>query len=141
MAEQFTHVARVPMQLTQGCLIASIQVDLNQRVLEQFQQDLLDKIRCTQTKMVVLDVSGVEIIDREEFIALRKSMEMARLMGSRTMIVGIRAGIACALLDYDIDFGGLETALTLDQAFEILLPVNHEEGDWVAQAEEPDEPS
>lgn len=141
MAEQFTHVARVPMQLTQGCLIASIQVDLNQRVLEQFQQDLLDKIRSTQSKMVVLDVSGVEIIDREEFIALRKSMEMAQLMGSRTMIVGIRAGIACALLDYDIDFGDLETALTLDQAFEILLPVIKETDQPVAQTEESHEPS
>lgn len=139
MAEQFTQVARVPMQLTQGCLIASIQVDLNQRVLEQFQQDLLDKIRSTQTK--ALDVSGVEIIDREEFIALRKSMEMVRLMGSRTMIVGIRPGIACALLDYDIDFGDLETALTLDQAFEILLPVVQDGDEQASQVEDSHEPS
>lgn len=110
------------MQLTGGCLVASIQIDLNDSVLFRFKRDLLEKIQQTQTRVVLLDVSGVDVIDCVEFESIREIMRMSRLMGARSMLVGVKPEIACSLMDYDLDFSGLETALTLDQAFDLLQP-------------------
>ncbi|PQO32985.1 STAS domain-containing protein [Blastopirellula marina] len=119
---------RIPMQLTNHCLVASIQVDLNDSVLFRFKRDLLEKIRQTQTRAVLLDVSGVDIMDRDEFESIREIMHMARLMGARSMLVGIKPEIACSLMDFDLDLREMETALTLDQAFELLQPMLANQG-------------
>lgn len=119
---------RIPMQLTNHCLVASIQVDLNDSVLFRFKRDLLEKIRQTQTRAVLLDVSGVDIMDCVEFESIREIMHMARLMGARSMLVGIKPEIACSLIDFDVDLREMETALTLDQAFEVLQPTLAHQG-------------
>lgn len=120
MNQDASHVPRIPMQLTGGCLVASIQIDLNDSVLFRFKRDLLTKIQQTQTRVVLLDVSGVDVIDCTEFESIREIMRMSRLMGARSLLVGVKPEIACSLMDYDLDLNGLETALTLDQAFELL---------------------
>ncbi|MEW4563807.1 STAS domain-containing protein [Bremerella sp. JC770] len=120
MIHDSAEVPRVPMQLTGGCLVASIQVDLSDEVLFRFKRDLLEEIRLTQTRAVLLDVSGVDIMDRIEFEAICEIMRMSRLMGARSMLVGVKAEIACSLMDFDLDLRHMETALTLDQAFELL---------------------
>lgn len=120
MIHDSAEVPRVPMQLTSGCLVASIQIDLSDEVLFRFKRDLLEEIRMTQTRAVLLDVSGVDIMDRTEFEAICEIMRMSRLMGARSMLVGVKPEIACSLMDFDLDFSQMETALTLDQAFELL---------------------
>ncbi|PQO32303.1 STAS domain-containing protein [Bremerella cremea] len=123
MNHDTTLAPRIPMQLTNHCLVASIQIDLNDNVLFRFKRDLLEKIRQTQTRAVLLDVSGVDIMDLVEFESIREIMHMSRLMGARSMLVGIKPEIVCSLMDFDIDFKEMETALTLDQAFEVLQPM------------------
>lgn len=121
-------VPRVPMQLAKGCLVASIQIDLNDEVLFRFKRDLLEEIRLSQTRAVLLDVSGVDIMDRVEFDAICEIMRMSRLMGARSMLVGIKPEIACSLMDFDLDIRQMETALTLDQAFEHLQSNGNNKG-------------
>jgi rsbT antagonist protein RsbS len=113
-------IPRIPMQVTHGCLVASIQVDLNDSVLKRFEEDLLRKIRETQVKGVIFDVSGLDLMDADEFRALRKCMSMALLMGPRPVIVGINAGIASALVDMNVDTAKLTATRTMDRAFDVL---------------------
>ncbi len=113
-------IARVPMQVTHGCLVASIQVDLNDQILERFKDDLLEKIRQTQVKGVIFDVSGLVLMDAYEFAALRQCMSMAQLMGTRVIIVGLSAGIASALVDMGVDTENLTATRTLERAFDRL---------------------
>ncbi len=105
------------MQLSRGTLVASIQVDLAQEVLDRFRSDLLDRVRDSGARGVILDVSGLETLDAEEFTALQRIVRMASLMGARSVIAGLRPGVVSALLDSDVDVEGIETALDLDQAF------------------------
>ena len=86
----------------------------------RFKRDLLEEIRLSQTRAVLLDVSGVDIMDRVEFDAICEIMRMSRLMGARSMLVGVKPEIACSLMDFDLDIRQMETALTLDQAFDHL---------------------
>jgi len=110
----------VPLQITRGCLVASIQVDLTEEVLRHFQTNLLGRIRETGVRAVILDVSGVRIMDTLDFEMLQRTMAMASLMGATPVIVGLRPGIVSSLIDLGARVGRFRAAFDLDQAFELL---------------------
>ncbi len=111
---------RIPLQLIQGCLVASIQIDLTDQVLSRFRQDLLERIAGTHVHGVVLDVSGVEVMDSADFKMLKTTMTMASVMGARPIIVGLKPGVVSALVDMDVDTRDVRAALNLDEALLIL---------------------
>src|SRR4029453_688559 len=113
----------VPMQVISGCLVASIQLDLTTEILRRFQQDLLQRIKSSSVSAVIVDVSGVEIMDLEDFELLRRSMAMASIMGARPIMVGLRPGIVASLIALDAKVDGFEAAADLDDALERLRPV------------------
>ena len=115
-------VARIPMQLSRGCIVVSIQVDLSDAVLAQFRVDLLDLLQSSGAEAVILDVSGIAIMDLEEFQALRDTMSMAALMGARTIFSGFQAGVVSALVELDARTDDIKAASNLDAAFELLEP-------------------
>jgi rsbT antagonist protein RsbS len=112
-------VPRVPLQVTQNCLVASIQLDLDEAVLQRFQDDLLGRLRATRARTVLLDVGGLDVLDAEEFAALRRIAAMAKWMGARSIFVGLRAGIASSLVDLGVDLADLEAASSLDRGLEL----------------------
>ncbi len=112
----------VAMQVSRGVVVASIQVDLDDEVLARFRQDLLDCIHETGSRGVILDVSGLEMLDSEELAALRKIMVMTGLMGADSVLVGLRPGVVSALIEVGADIDGLRAAINLDAAFELLEP-------------------
>ena len=111
---------RIPLQLIQGCLVASIQVDLTEQVLSSFRQELLARIGSTHVHGVVLDVSGVDVMDSVDFEMLKTTMTMASVMGASPVIVGLKPGIVSALMDMDVDTRGVRAALNLDDALRML---------------------
>ncbi len=111
---------RIPLQLIQDCLVASIQVDLTEGVLKRFRQELLARIASTHVHGVVLDVSGVDVMDSVDFEMLKTTMTMASVMGASPVIVGLKPGIVSALMDMDVDTRGVRAALNLDDALRML---------------------
>jgi rsbT antagonist protein RsbS len=112
--------ASIPLQVSRGCVVASIQVDLSDAVLAGFRTQLLELLHSSGAAGVILDMSGVEVLDLEEFDALQQTMDMAQLMGARTVFSGFRPGVVSALLDLDADTRGMYAALNLDAAFDML---------------------
>ena len=119
----FFETARVPIQLTHDSLIASIQVELNQEVLDQFQKDLLLQIQTTHAHAVIFDLSGLDIIDSREFESISRTMKMAQLMGAITVLAGLQPGVASSLTELEVDTKDLLAARTLEDAFVIIEDV------------------
>ena len=112
----------ISMQVSGDVVVASIQVDLDDDVLARFRQDLLDRIHATDSRGVILDVSGLETLDSEELAALRRIMVMTALMGAESVLVGLRPGVVSALIEAGADVDGLRAAINLDAAFALLEP-------------------
>lgn len=110
-------VPRIPLQVSRNCVVASIQIDLSEDVLQQFRTDLLELLHTSGADGVILDVSGVDVLDVEDFQALKATTEMAALMGARTILSGLRPGVVSALVELDADIEGIEATLNLDEAF------------------------
>lgn len=130
-----TQPSRVTINLIQGCLVATIQLDLDRLVLERFRKDLLERLDDSRSRQVILDCSGIEVMDAEDFAGLRRTVAMASLMGARVVLVGLQPGVVSALVDLGAEVDGLRTALSLDDAF-LLLQSDNPAGD--AKGPEPE---
>ncbi len=113
-------IQRIPLQVVRGCVVASIQIDLTPEVLQQFRMELLTRVQESGAIGVILDVSGIDILDRDDFDALRKTMVMAEIMGARPVLSGLKPGVVSALIDLGVDPEGLNAVLNLDDAFQLL---------------------
>ena len=113
---------RIALQVTRDVVVATIQVDLNDDVLARFQVDLLERVQKASARGVILDVSGLDVLDSEEFAALRRVMVMASLMGADSVLVGLQPGIAAALIEAGADTDGLQAARDLDAALDLFEP-------------------
>jgi rsbT antagonist protein RsbS len=134
------NVQRVTFNQLQNCLVGTIQADLDARMLERFQSDLLSLLNETRTPWLVLDCSGVEVLDLADFEGLRRIIAMASLMGTRSVIAGLRPGVVSSLIQLDADTSGLDTALSLALALERVHrgrigPGEEEERDGAPEAD------
>ena len=132
------HYADIPgvaIQVSRGVVVASIQVDLDDDVLARFRQELLDCIHETDSRGVILDVSGLETLDSEDLAALRRIMVMTALMGAESVLVGLRPGVVSALIEAGADVDGLRAAINLDAAFALLEPEPEPEDETEHEAE------
>ena len=133
-------IPRIALQVSRGVVVASIQVDLDDDVLAQFREDLLGRIQKTGACGVILDVSGLEILDSEEFAALRRIISMTDLMGARSVLVGLRPGVVSSLIETGADVDGLDAAVSLDVAFALLEPAPEFESELESEPGSPGEP-
>jgi rsbT antagonist protein RsbS len=113
-------IQRIPLQVVHGCVVASIQINLDPEVLRQFRNDLLERVQKSRATGVILDVSGIDILDLDDFNGLRGTMEMAKIMGARPILSGLKPGVVSALIDLGVDPEGVNTVLNLDDAFQLL---------------------
>jgi rsbT antagonist protein RsbS len=116
----YADIPRVAMQVSRGIVVASIQVDLDDDVLDRFRDDLLGRIHETGSLGVILDVSGLETLDSDEFAALRRIITTTRIMGAESVLAGLRPGVVSSLIESGADVDGVQAAINLDAAFELL---------------------
>lgn len=111
---------RIPILKLEQYLLASIQIELDDHTALSFQEDLLNKIKDTGARGVVIDLTSVTLID--SFIAkvLGDVIQMADLMGAKVVITGIRPAVAITLIDLGITMEGVLTALNLEQGLSKL---------------------
>jgi rsbT antagonist protein RsbS len=114
------NVQRIPLQRIGDCVVASLQGDTDEATLHRFRADLLAFLGSDVASGVLLDLSGVEVMDTAEFSLLEQILAMVKVMGSRPVIAGLRPGVVSALVDLGVDGRALETALNIDDALERL---------------------
>jgi rsbT co-antagonist protein RsbR len=70
---------------------------------------LLAGIREHRARVVILDITGVPIVDSGVAAYLNKTIQAARLKGARTIVTGVSNAVAETIVDQGIDWSGIET--------------------------------
>jgi rsbT antagonist protein RsbS len=111
---------QIPMQLSRGCVVASLQIDLSEEVIARFRKDLLGFLHTTGADSVILDVSGLDVIDGNDFNALKLAMSMAQLMGAHSVVSGLKPGVVSSIIELGVETRDVNAALDLDDAFDVI---------------------
>ena len=90
-------------------LIGSLDSQRAQRVIEA----LLEGTAAHQSRVIILDITGVAIVDTSVANALIQAARAVRLLGAEVVLTGIRPEIAQTLVNLGIDLSGIVTRSTL----------------------------
>lgn len=81
-------------------------------------EDLLRAIRDRRARVVVMDVTGVPIVDSKVASHLVQTVDAARLMGAQVIVTGISPEIAQTMVTIGANFGDVPTLGDLQSGFE-----------------------
>ena len=111
---------KINIHETQGCLVVPIQEELSKEAALQIQKSLLEQVHAKSVKGVIIDLSGVKIIDGILWEIFSKTTQMVKMLGSPSVITGLSPGVVASIIDLNIDINDLTTAMNLENALEIL---------------------
>ena len=106
------------LQVRTGLLIVPVVGDLDGERASRLAQELLSRIRATRARAVVVDLTGVPAFEPTVAAPLVRAVESARLMGARTIVTGLSAEIAAALVAQELDLGAIAVAGDLQAGIE-----------------------
>jgi rsbT antagonist protein RsbS len=110
----------IPILRVANKLLVTVQVELHDAVAEQFQEDLLAAIEKTGAAGLLIDITGLDMVDSYVARVLADTGRMAKLMGTRTVIVGMRPEVAATLVRMGYSMSGVSTALNVDEGLALL---------------------
>ena len=87
----------------------------------QIMETLLDAIVKNQSSMVIIDITGVPLVDTDVADRLIKTMKAATLLGARCVMVGIKPEIAQSIVHLGVDLLGIKTFGSLQSGLEYAL--------------------
>jgi rsbT antagonist protein RsbS len=100
-------------------LIAAIQQELTDQSALSLQQDLTE-MAAAGARGVIIEISGVEIIDSFLARILSEIAAATSILAGRTVIAGMRPSVAITLVEMGLSLRGLRTARSLEDALAIL---------------------
>ena len=109
----------IPILKIGSTLLATIQIDLHDTVVDAFQNDVLEEIEETGASGLIIDISALEAVDSYVARMLANTGKMAKLMGAETVIVGMRPAVAATLVRMGYFMPGIRTALSLQEGLAI----------------------
>lgn len=110
----------IPIIRLHGNLIVSIQIALSDRLILELQDEIAREIQNGDARGLIVEVSGVDVFDSFIAGAIQSLSRMAKLMGVRTVLAGLNAGMAITLVEMGMTLDGVETTLGLESALERL---------------------
>ena len=113
---------RIPVLKIGDVLLVSVQVDLHDELVLALQEDLADRISTTGARGVVIDISGLEVVDSFVGRMISTMASVSRVLDARTVVVGMRPAVAITLVEMGLTLDGVDTALDLERGLRLLDP-------------------
>ncbi|MGV9566595.1 STAS domain-containing protein [Streptomyces sp. NPDC003480] len=111
---------QIPVLRLGHVLLVTLQGELHDKAAEQLQQDIAAAITRSPVNGVVLDISGVEIVDSFLGRVFAEIAASARLLAAETVVAGMRPAVAITLVELGLTLPGLRTALDTEEALRML---------------------
>jgi rsbT co-antagonist protein RsbR len=109
------------VSLWQGILALPLIGTLDSMRTQIVMENLLQRIVDTGSRIAILDITGVPMVDTLVAQHLLKTVAAARLMGADCIISGIRPQIAQTIVHLGVDLNSVTTKATLADAFSVAL--------------------
>ena len=111
---------RLPVINLWNHLLVPLQGEISDAIAERLVDQVLDTIRDTGAEGLIIDLTGIWMVDSHLCAVLSRLAASARLMGAHSIMCGMNAQVAITLQTMGIDMGVVRTTLTLEAAFKSL---------------------
>ena len=111
---------RIPILKLGAALLVTVQVDMHDRLAMALEDDLSKKIVATNAKGVLIDISGVEIVDSFMGRMLGNIAAVSRVLDADTVVVGMRPAVAITLVELGLSLTGVMTALNVERGMALI---------------------
>jgi rsbT antagonist protein RsbS len=111
---------RIPILRMGRSLLVTIQVDMHDELAMTLQNDLAVAIARHRARGVVLDISGLNIVDSFIGRMLANTAAMSRVLDAQTVVVGMQPAVAITLVELGLSLPGVHMALDIERGLAFL---------------------
>ncbi|MGA7671083.1 MAG: STAS domain-containing protein [Nitrolancea sp.] len=109
------------IQIWDGVLAMPIVGTIDTARAQEMNEALLQRIVDTGAEIVILDITGVPVIDTALAKHLLETVSAARLLGAEVLIVGLSARTAMTMVHLGLDLSGVITRTTMAQGLRLAF--------------------
>jgi rsbT co-antagonist protein RsbR len=109
------------IQVWDGILAVPIVGSLDTMRTQEMNEALLQRIVDTGSEIVLLDITGVPVVDTAVARHLLETVAAARLLGAEVLIVGLSPRTALTLVHLGLDLAGVTTRTTMAKGLQFAF--------------------
>lgn len=111
---------RIPILRMGAFLLVTIQVDMQDRLAMRLQEDLTLAVQRYGSTGVLIDISGLDMVDSFIGRMLSDISGISRILGAQSVVVGMRPAVAITLVELGLNLPGVATALNVERGMALL---------------------
>lgn len=104
------------LPVSRDTLVMPLVGALDSARLVQIQEQALSRIEITRARCLLLDITGVPVVDSQVAQGLVRVVQAAKLLGADVALVGIRPEVAQTIVGLGLDLRGIRTYSVLQEA-------------------------
>src|SRR5687768_2837577 len=116
---------KIPILRMGQFLLVTIQVDLYDRLAEALEADLVQMVKKSGARGVLIDISAVSIIDSFMGRILGNIAMMSKILDAETVVVGMQPAVAITLIELGLPLKGVHSALNVEKGMALLRSKIH----------------
>lgn len=107
---------RIPIIKIGKYLLVTVQTDVQDNVALALQEDLGNRIIATRARLVLFDISSLQVVDSFIGRVIADIAGIARLLDAEVVVVGMQPAVAITLVELGLTLNGVRTALNVESA-------------------------
>lgn len=115
-----TGYQRIPIIKLWTLLLVPLQGELTDHLANQLTTEVLTRINDQGCSGLIIDITGLWLVDSHLCAVLSELSSAASLMGARTLLSGMKPDIALTLETMGVELKGVRTTLNLEDALSAL---------------------
>ena len=120
-AREILEISTPVVQVWEGMVAAPLIGTLDTQRAEQFTELLLERIVELRASVVLVDITGVPVMDTRTAQYLIEAISAVRLLGAQILLTGVRPAIARTLVHLGIDLSNVTTRPSLESGLRLAL--------------------
>jgi rsbT co-antagonist protein RsbR len=111
--------------ITNSIVIMPLIGSLDSRRAQRVMDTLLHGVAESRSDTVIIDITGVSMVDTQVANVLIRAAEAVKLLGAEAMITGIRPEVAQTLIGLGVNLGTLRTLSSLQNGIALAMEKEH----------------
>ena len=107
---------RIPIIKIGKYLLVTVQTDVQDNVALALQEDLGNRIIATRARLVLFDISSLQVVDSFIGRLIGDIAGISRLLDAEVIVVGMQPAVAITLVELGLTLTGVRTALNVESA-------------------------